>query len=184
MRTALLLLVIVLVAAAALLTPTGTPSAEALVPSEVVGEYRLKLKGEGGLRSDTDYDEAKVREKALLVLSHADDDPGSDELDVEIRLVSPRKNSLLERGTPESPQFRARGVLVGNSMALIDTGTSGFANVLTLRFLKGGKKVAGGWISALPADASDRGPLVALHVNISGKRLKTRRALLSSKRAR
>ena len=179
-RLAILLVVAVATAFVGMMALPDPPPAEALVPAQVVGRYRLKLKGLGALRADAAYDEGKIRENAELVLTHSEGDANSALVDVEIHLVGARRNSLLERGTPEAPQFRASGMLVGNTLSLIDTGSAGFVNVLTLQFLRNGKKVAGGWITALPATAADRGPMVSLHVAVSGKRVKTKLA----KRAR
>lgn len=175
-RLTILLIVALVTSLVGMVSLSAPPTADALVPAQVVGRYRLKLKGIGALRADADYDEGKIRENAELVLTHTGGDANSALLDVEVHLVGARRNSLLERGTPEAPQFRASGMLVGNSLSLIDTGSAGFVNALTLQFLRNGKKVSGGWITALPATAADRGPMVSLHVAVTGKRLKNKQA--------
>ena len=145
------------------------PDASAVAQGLVVGVYKLKLKGDGWLRSSSaPYLLERVGGNALLVLSRNVPDDGK--LKVEIRLDRALTGGLVDLATPD-PAFVGTGYVVGDSLAVIDTGGPTYVNAFTLTFLKEGARVAGHWISAYPAVDPAAGPASAVGIEFAGRKL-------------
>ena len=91
------------------------------VPSaEIVGSYRLRMKGDGWMRGTSDpYRAEKIAGGATLLITRVVPDDGR--LHVEILLDPALDGSLLDLATPE-PAFVGDAALVGDSLTVIDTG--------------------------------------------------------------
>jgi hypothetical protein len=165
---------LLLVCAAALAAAAGSLAwptardASAVAPSQLVGVYKLRLKGEGWVRGTTEpYRSERVGGSALLTVSRnvADD----TKLHVEIRLAPQLDNGVLDLATP-GVAFVGDGVLVGDSMAVIDTGGPTYVNALTLTFLRDGDRVIGHWVASYPATDAANGAASGAGVSFNGRR--------------
>ena len=176
MRSAALALAlgVALGAAAVVVSTHAAPEAGAVAPADVVGVWRVKLSGDGWLRTNAgDRQREAIRGPAYLALSLVNPEANDRRLRVEVRLPPTMEGSLLDAATPE-PAFLAEGYLVGDSMAVIDSGQPNFVNTLTLRFLKDGARVAGWWVAAFPPTSADSGAASAVGLAFAGRRLPTR----------
>lgn len=144
-RPVVLLGALALVGAALL----ARPEAGAVAPDDVVGVYKLKLKGDGWVRGTTQpYRAERIGGTATLFVARA---PTADgKLHVEIRLESSLTGGVLDLATPATA-FVGEAHLVGDSLTLIDTGAPTYVNALTLQFAKEGARLSGHWIAAYPA---------------------------------
>jgi hypothetical protein len=150
--------------------------ASAVSPSQVVGGYKLKLKGDGWVRgTSVPYRAERIAGNAVLTLTRASADPLDRKLKVEIRLDQAFTGGLLDLATPD-PAFVGEGFVVGDSMTVIDTGGPTFVNVLTLQFLKDGGRMVGHWVSSYPAADPDSGPASAVGIDFTGRHFKARGA--------
>jgi len=146
--------------------------AAAVAPSQIVGVYRIKLKGDGWLRGKSvPYRQERIFGNAVLVVAR--DSAANDKLTVEIRLDPSFAGGLVDLATPE-PAFTGSGFVAGDSLAVIDTGAPTYVNAITLTFLKDGGKVAGHWMSAFPAAEPASGAASGLAIEFAGRRTKQR----------
>jgi hypothetical protein len=167
MRRTLAALALVLVATVAALLWHGAPEASAVAPSQVVGVYRLKLKGDGWLRGTTEpYRVERIGGGATLLLAAGT----AGRLHAEIRLDPEFTGGLLDLATPATA-FVGEGYMVGDSLTVIDTGAPTYVNAITLTFLKDGARIVGHWLSAYPPAAADAGPGSAVGIGVSGRKL-------------
>lgn len=167
MRRKLAALALLVVAAVAALVAHEAPDASAVAPSQVVGVYKLKLKGDGWLRGSSEpYRVERIGGNATLILSAG----AAGRLHAEIRLDPSFTGGLLDLATPATA-FVGEGYMAGDSLALIDTGAPTYVNAMTLTFLKDGARVLGHWISAYPPAAADAGPGSAVGIEVSGRKL-------------
>lgn len=158
---------VVAIAVAAIAWPSAR-DASAVAPSQLVGVYRLKLKGEGWIRGTTEpYRAERIGGQAMLLVTRdlADD----TKLHVEIRLASQLDGGVLDLATP-AVAFVGDGILVGDSMAVIDTGAATYVNALTLTFLRDGERVVGHWVASYPATDAAAGAASGAGVSFSGRR--------------
>jgi hypothetical protein len=158
--------------AAALLTAPAPP-AQAIGAGDAIGEYVIKLKGNGFDRNAASgrVTEGGIRGRAVLSVTPASDAGDPRELVVRVTLESNLKGTLLDRATP-TPSLEGRGVLVGDSLTVIGAGQTNFVNALTLRFLKKGKKVDGWWLASFPGAAADEGFVAGAGLSFKGKRMR------------
>ncbi len=167
MRRTLAALALVVVATVAALLGRDAPEAAAVAPSQVLGVYKLKLKGDGWLRGSTaPYRVERVGGNANLLLSAGTD----GRLRVEIRLDPSFSGGLLDLATPATA-FVGEGYMAGDSLTVIDTGAPTYVNAITLTFLKDGARLIGHWLSAYPPAAADAGPGSAVGIDVSGRKL-------------
>jgi hypothetical protein len=168
-RTLLLTALLAAGGAAAWHFSRPAPEARAVTVSQVIGTYKLKLKGDGWLRgTSTPYRQERFGGGAVLVLSRAQPDDGR--VHVEIRNAPELNGGLLDLATLE-PDFSGDGRLVGDSsIAIVAAGSSTYVNTLTLTFQKDGAKCSGHWSVVWPADG-DSGPAGAFDVSLTGRRL-------------
>jgi len=89
---------------------------------------------------------------------------------VEIWLAPELDGGILDLATP-AVAFVGDGILVGDSMAIIDTGAATYVNALTLTFLKDGERVIGHWVASYPASDAASGAASGVGVSFNGKRL-------------
>ena len=146
----------------------GAPDASAVAPAQLVGAYRLKLKGEGWIRGTAEpYRSSRVGGAAMLTVTRnlADD----TKLHVEIRLEPQLEGGILDLATP-AVAFVGDGILVGDSIAIIDTGAATYVNALTLTFVKDGERVVGHWVASYPATDAASGAASGVGVSFTGRR--------------
>lgn len=168
MRRALFLLALAAAGGAAWFALRPAPEASAVGLAQVVGTYKLKLKGDGWLRgTSTPYKTDRFAGGATLVLSREQPDDGR--VHVEIRVDAALNGGLLDLATLK-PDFSGDARIVGDSLAVIAAGGSTYVNALTLQFK--GTKLAGHWLVSWPA-ADDSSPAGAVSVEILGRRLPT-----------
>jgi hypothetical protein len=143
---------------------------EAVAPSQIIAEYKLKIRGEGFLRGNqTPYSYQRLAGTAYLTFSSASGDPDDKRLRVEIRLDDTLQGGMVDLATPFEA-FLGEGYLVGDSMTVIDTGGPTYVNVLALQFIKDGKALTGHWISSYPASSPDSGAASGIGLTFTGKR--------------
>jgi hypothetical protein len=169
-------LVLTLIAAAAAgavwLAVPHAQQARAVDATQVIGAYKLKLKGDGWLRgAQRPYVTERVSGLATLLLSRNVPDDGK--LHCEVRLSSKFTNGVLDLATPE-PAFVGDGFIVGDSITLIDAGRPTYVNAMTLTFAKDGAKVAGHWLASFPATDAATSPASAVGVGVTGRRVALR----------
>lgn len=168
MRRLLLTSVAALAAAAGALALPQARDAAAVAPSQIVGLYKLRLKGEGWIRGSAEpYRSSRVGGTALLTVTRPSVD--ATKLHVEIRLAPQLDGGILDLATP-AVAFVGDGVLVGDSMAIIDTGAATYVNALTLTFVKDGERVVGHWVASYPATDAAAGAASGVGVSFNGKR--------------
>jgi hypothetical protein len=165
---------------AALATSVAAPAAVEAVPSgDVVGRYRIVLKGEGfGARPSPKDDgvkvvAGKVSGGGTLEVEARDADVNDGIVTVRITLDPATAQTLLGPAVG-NPPFTATAALVGDSIALIDAGQPNYVNAVVLRFHNGGRKVSGSWMAAFPAQAADLGEqgfATGVTVLLTGRRI-------------
>jgi len=165
-------------AGAAFLLPGSVPDAEALTASDLVGIWKLTLRGDGWQRADGGVRESRVKGAALLVVEHADPDRNTGRVNIEITLDADATESLLGDAVPPAgtaPAFKATAAVIGNSISAIYAGQPDYVNALNLRFEADGKHAGGAWFLAFPAtDAADTATFATgLVVNVRGKRVRS-----------
>lgn len=168
MKRLLLTAIVALGAAAGALAWPVSQDAAAVAPSQLVGVYKLKLKGEGWIRGSIEpYRASRVGGAAALTVTRslADD----TKIHVEIRLAPELDGGILDLATP-AVAFVGDGVLVGDSMAVIDTGAATYVNAMTLTFLKDGERVVGHWVASYPATDAANGAASGVGVSFTGRR--------------
>lgn len=168
MKRLLLTAVAALAAAAGALAWPVSQDAAAVAPSQLVGVYRLKLKGEGWIRGTTaPYQSSRVGGTASMTVTRslADD----TKIHVEIRLAPQLDGGILDLATP-AVAFVGDGVLVGDSIAVIDTGAATYVNALTMTFFKDGERVVGHWVASYPATDAANGAASGVGVSFTGRR--------------
>lgn len=172
MRRVLLGAAVALSAATVAWLGAGEPPAAALGPADALGQYVLRLRGDGFDRdAETNrVSEGSVKGSAVLTVALADDAADPRELAVEIRLDRKLAGSLLDRATP-TPALSGRGVLVGDSLTVIGAGQANFVNAVTLRFRKRGARLEGWWLASFPGSAADRGFVAGLGLTFRGRRV-------------
>ena len=169
MRQFLLRTALGLAVAAAAAAWLGPYDAGAVVPAQVTGAYRLKMKGDGWIRTKTaPYRMERLSGNAALLLAR--DTTDAAKVKVEIRLDPTLDNGLIDLATGE-PAFTGSGYIVGDSLAIIDTATPTFSNALTLTFLKDGGKIAGNWMAVFPATDPASSAASAFAIEFEGKKL-------------
>jgi hypothetical protein len=159
-------------AAFALLAVRPAPQAEAVAAPQVVGAYRIKLKGDGWWRgTTTPYAVDRVNGNALLLLARNVPDDGK--LKVVINVDT--QGGLVDVATP-TPDFTGTGTLVGDSMTAIGSGTATYVNAITLTFQKGGTRILGHWIAAFPPSdaAPDASAAGGFGADFTGRKLNKR----------
>ncbi len=149
------------------------PVAHAVGAGDAIGEYVIKLRGDGFDRNGSSgrVSEGNVRGRAVLRVSRVAGSADPRNLRVEIVLEKVLVGSLIDRATP-TPALAGRGILVGDSLTVIGAGQSNFVNALTLRFLKRGRRVAGWWIASFPGSAATDGFVSGMGLAFRGKRLR------------
>lgn len=173
MRRALTAVAVALACVAAWVLLVPEPPAEAVGPGDVIGEYVLKLRGQGFDRNATSgrISEDRVRGRALLTILRTSDVGDPRDVTVRIALDSSLKGSVLDRATP-TPDLEGRGVLVGDSLTVVGVGQSNFVNAVMLRFNKKGKKVEGWWLVSFPGADAVEGFVGGAGLAFKGKRLR------------
>jgi len=159
-------------AAVAVVAVRPAPEAQAVAPAQVVGAYKLKLKGDGWWRGTTAaYGVERVSGGALLVLARSVPDDGT--LKVVIQLDT--AGGLADVATP-TPDFSGSGKIVGDSLTVIGSGTATYVNAITLTFLKGGTRVLGHWMASFPPSdvAPDSSAAGGFGVDFTGRKLSKR----------
>ncbi len=154
-------------------SPGPAPVAEAVGSADVIGIYRLKLKGGGFDREaiTNRYRAGSLRGTATLEISRPAEAVDPRVLQIAILLDGNLIGSTLARATP-TPALTGVGILVEDSLTVIGTGRSDFVNAVTLRFERGGKRLVGTWLTAFPASDADDGFAAGVGVTFKGKRLK------------
>lgn len=172
MKRRFLLVTLAAASAAAGALQLGSREASAVTPAQVVGAYRIKLKGEGWLRGKSSpYRAERIDGSAVLLLVR--DTADSEKLKVEIRLDPSLAGGLADLATPE-PAFAGAGYVIGDSLSVIDTGAPTYVNAFVLTFLKDGDKVAGHWMSVFPSTDPASGAASGLAIDFAGRRTKVR----------
>ena len=144
-------------AAAAWVAVPRSETASAVAPSQVVGIYRIKLRGDAWWSAPlSSYAAERVNGGATLTFTSATSDAADPRLRVEIRLDSGLTDGTLDLVTP-NPAFLGEGYVVGDSMTVIDSGGPTYVNALTIQFLKDGERVVGHWLSAYPSTGPNGG---------------------------
>jgi len=172
MRRLLLPLAVAAVAAFALVAVRQAPQAQAVAATQVVGTYKLKLKGDGWWRGTTTaYRPDRVNGSALLLLARNVPDDGKLKVVIQVEATG----GLVDIATP-TPDFSGTGVLVGDSLTVIGSGTPTYVNAITLTFLKGGARVLGHWFASFPpSDAAvDSSAAGGVGIDFTGRRLTKR----------
>lgn len=149
---------------------------QAVAPAQVVGVYKIKLKGDGFLRTASDpYRLERISGSALLTVarSAADD----TKIVVQIQLDKSLAGGIADLATPK-PDFAGEGYIVGDSLTVIDTGGPAYVNALTLAFLKDGDRVAGHWLASFPATDLLKSTSSAVGLDFAGRRLNGRKPVL------
>jgi hypothetical protein len=149
------------------------PAASAVSPAQVSGVYVVRLSGEAWARiagSGAEQRSSAERVKGgafLIVTSDAERNDGK--VSVEIRLDRGLEGSVLDRVTG-SPDFVGSGVIVGDRLTLIDSGSSIFVNAMDLRFERDGRKLSGSWLVSWPAASTEAAFVGGARVDLKGKR--------------
>jgi hypothetical protein len=176
MKRALLLMAVGFAVSVSSGLAVSPPDASAVDQSSLVGAYRLKLKGDGWWRGATSpYRIGRISGGAVLVFTKSDPDDGK--IHAAIQLDSKLADSIVDLATPNPAAFVGSGYVVGDSLTMIDTGSTidqagaSYVNALTILFLKDGAKLAGHWLTSYPASSPDQGPASAMGVEFTGKRL-------------
>lgn len=154
-----------------------SPRADAVAPAQVVGTYKLRLKGDGFVRSASDpYRIERISGTALLQIARtlADD----TKVQVTIQLDKTLTGGIADLATPK-PDFAGEGYIVGDSLTIIDTGGPTYVNALTLTFLKDGERVAGHWLASFPATDPAKSTTSGVGIDFAGRRLGGRKPLSS-----
>lgn len=159
------------------------PGASAIGPGDAVGEYALRLKGDGFDRAADSgrVSQDRIRGRALLSVTRTTDAADPHDLTVLVTLASSMKGSLLDRATP-TPALTGRGILVEDSLTVIGNGQSNFVNALTLRFAKKGKRVDGWWMASFQPAEVATGYAAGVGVVVKGKRLRVSPAAAATAR--
>jgi hypothetical protein len=160
---------LVVAAATAVVAARHGSEAQAVAAAQVVGTYRIKLKGDGWWRGTTDpYKADRTNGTGLLVLSH--DVPDDGKLKVVIQVDA--AGSLVDVATP-TPDFSGTGLVVGDSMTVIGSGAPTYVNAITLTFLKGGARLVGHWVASFPPSdaAPDTSAAGGFGADFTGRRL-------------
>ena len=149
------------------------PAARAVGSADALGTYELKLRGEG---FDRDGQSGRIREGALhgdAVLSVTRADASGDPRNVHlvVQLDPALVGSVLDLATP-TPQFESDAVLVGDWATAIAPGQPDFVNVLTVRFLKKGRRISGWWSASFPGADADKGFAAAVTATFKGRRVR------------
>jgi hypothetical protein len=176
MTRAILLTVLGFAAAVASGAAVSTPDASAVPQSSLIGAYRLKLKGDGWWRgTSSPYRVGRISGGAVLVFTKSDPDDGM--IHAAIQLDSKLTETLVDLATPDPAAFVGSGYVVGDSLTMLDTGSTidragtTYLNAMTILFLKDGAKLTGHWLTSFPAASPDAGPASAIGVDFTGKRL-------------
>jgi len=176
MKRALLLFAVGFAAAVCALGREASKDASAVTPENVIAAYRLKLKGDGWWRgASSAYRVGRVNGGAVLVLTKSDPDDGK--IHAAIELDAKLAGTLLDLATPNPAAFVGAGFLVGDSLTLVDAGSTvdaagpTFVSALNLQFQKAGAKLTGHWLTSYPPSSSDSGAGSGIGVEITGKRL-------------
>ncbi|MCE9638142.1 MAG: hypothetical protein K8T90_20765 [Planctomycetes bacterium] len=153
-RMALAALLGAVVAVAAL----PSPQADAVPSGGVLGTWKLKLKIDGfGARASAQgagaatVDSQRAVGDAVLVIRPRDAQVNDGIVTIEVALDAATAQTVLGRATPGTPAFRGTAAILGDSLAVIDSGQPNYVNAITLRFAPGGRKLAGSWIAVFPA---------------------------------
>ena len=172
-RRLLAVVVVAAVGATAGLVATPPPPAAAVGAGDIVGEYVVRLRGDGFDRSATSgrVDEGAVRGRAVVTVTRAAQDGDPRDVLVRVTLESALTGSLLDRATP-TPALQGRGILVGDSLTVIGAGQANFVNAVTMRFQKNGRKVEGWWLASFPGSTVDDGFVAGVGLSFRGKRLR------------
>ncbi len=173
MRRLLLSLAIAALVACAGFVAAPEPEAQAIGAGDVVGVFRLKLKGSGFDRNADNgrVDQRNVRGNATLVISRANAAADPRLVRVEIRLDKNLNSSVIARATP-TPALGGIGILVEDSLTVIGAGQANFVNAVTLRFAKQGRRVEGWWLGSFPGTDVDAGFVAGFGASFKGKRLR------------
>jgi hypothetical protein len=170
MRRFALAALVALVTAASCFWVAPGREARAVAPSQIVGAYRIRMKGDGWLRGTSEaYRSERVLGFGTLVLSRNTPDDGK--LHVEIQLDDGLTGSLLDLATPE-PAFVGDAAVVGDSLAIIDSGGPTYVNALTMTFFRGGGRIVGHWVSSFPAADSVLGAASGVGIDFVGRRVR------------
>jgi hypothetical protein len=159
-------------AAFAVVAVRQAPDAQAVAATQVVGTYKIKLKGDGWWRgATTAYRPERVNGTALLLLARSVPDDGK----LKVVIQADATGSLVDIATP-TPDFSGTGVLVGDSITVIGSGQPTYVNGITITFLKGGARVLGHWFASFPpSDAAvDSSAAGGLGIDFTGRRLTKR----------
>lgn len=162
-----------LLAGAALVFVPGSRPVSALSTADVTGVYVLRLTGDAWARVDATGDNPKgsaqrVKGGAFLILT-SDSERNDGVVKVELRLDRKLEGSVLDRVTG-SPDFVAEGVIIGDRLTLIDSGSSIFVSAMDVRFEREGRKIAGSWLVSWPAAAADATFVGGARIDLKGKR--------------
>ena len=148
MKRAFLLTVLGFAAAVAAGAAISTPDAAAVPQSSLVGAYRLKLKGDGWWRgASSPYRVGRINGGAILVFTKSDPDDGM--IHAAIQLDSKLTGTLVDLATPDPAAFVGSGYVVGDSLTMLDTGSTidragtTYLNAMTILFLKRSSPVLG-----------------------------------------
>jgi len=181
LRRLLVALVVAVVGATAVWWASPQPEAAAIGAADAIGEYVVKLKGNGFERNESSgrVSEGNLRGRAVVRIKRTSADGDPKDLTVEVALENALKGGLLDRATP-TPSLRGRGVLVGDSLTVIGVGQTNFVNALTLRFSRKGKRIDGMWISSFPGAAATDGFVAGVGVSFKGKRLRAKQVAPAS----
>jgi len=172
MKRLLLSLAAAALAAFALAALRQAPEAQAVAATQVVGTYKIKLKGDGWWRGTTTaYRPERVNGTGLLVLARSVPDDGK----VKVVIQVDASGGLVDVATP-TPDFSGSGVLVGDSLTVIGSGTATYVNGITLTFLKGGSRVLGHWFTSFPPSevSPDTSAAGGVGMTFTGRRLTKR----------
>ena len=159
-------------AAVAVVAVRPAPEAQAVAPAQVVGAYKLKLKGDGWWRGTTTaYGVDRVNGSALLILTRSVPDDGQLKVVIQVETAG----GLVDVATP-TPDFSGTGRIVGDSMTVVGSGTATYVNAITLTFLKGGARVLGHWMASFPPSdvAPDSSAAGGFGVDFTGRKLAKR----------
>jgi hypothetical protein len=182
MKRALLLTALGVATAVSFGAAVSSPNASAVAQASLVGAYRLKLKGDGWWRgASSPYRIGRVSGNAVLVFTKSDPDDGK--LHAAIQLDPKLADTLVDLATPNPAAFVGSGYVVGDSLTMVDTGSTidpagtTYLNALTITFLKDGAKLTGHWLTSFPASSPDSGPASAIGIDFTGRRLSRAKAL-------
>ena len=148
------------VGAAAVVPVLDAPEAAALNAGQVLGRYAVKLKGDGfgGRRTGAKPAAAGVDVTTEHILGGAQIEIAARDAAVNDGLVTVRivldadaAKGLLGAATPGAPAFEGTAAMIGDSIAVIDSGQPNYVNALVLRFDRQAKKVQGTWMAVFPS---------------------------------